>query len=81
MLLRPIFGLKEHAYIILPTIEKPFEASFLNQLVFAPFLLPFSDKEIIELDINLDQYEQLFLNPDGEKNLISINTLCLFELN
>ncbi|MGH7202942.1 MAG: Fic family protein [Candidatus Levyibacteriota bacterium] len=59
----------------LPNIEKPFESPFLNQLVLAPSLLPFSDKEIIDLDTNLNQYEQLFLNPDIERNLISKNEL------
>lgn len=59
----------------LPTIEKPFESPFLNQLVLAPSLLPFLDKEIVDLDINLNQYEQLFLNPDIERNLISKNEL------
>src|SRR6266567_2047911 len=59
----------------LPSIEKPFKEPFLDQLVLAPSLLPFSDKEIIELDTNLNQYEQLFLNPDIERNLISKNEL------
>jgi Fic family protein len=59
----------------LPSIEKPFKKPFLDQLVLAPSLLPFSDKEILELDSNLNQYEQLFLNPDIERNLISKNEL------
>jgi len=59
----------------LPSIEKPFESPFLNQLVLAPSLLSFSDKEITELDANLNQYEQLFLNHDIERNLISKNEL------
>ncbi len=59
----------------LPNIEKPFKEPFLDQLVLAPSLLPFSDKEIIELDANLNRYEQLFLNPDIERNLISKNEL------
>jgi Fic family protein len=59
----------------LPSIKNPFKEPFLDQLVLAPSLLPFSDKEILELDANLNQYEQLFLNPDIEKNLISKNEL------
>ncbi len=59
----------------LPNIEKPFKEPFLDQLVLAPTLLPFSDKEIVALDTNLNQYEQLFLNPDIERNLISKNEL------
>ena len=59
----------------LRNIEKPFKQPFLDQLVLAPTLLPFSDKEILELDTNLNQYEQLFLNPDIERNLISKNEL------
>ena len=59
----------------LPTLEKPFKEPFLNQLVLASSILPFSDKELVELDTNLNQYEQLFLNPDIERNLISKNEL------
>ncbi len=55
--------------------ENPFTASFLNQLVLAPGLLPFSDTEILQLDADLNKYEQLFLNPDIERNLISKNEL------
>jgi hypothetical protein len=53
----------------LPNREKLFKQPFLDQLVLAPTLLPFSDKEIVGLDANLNQYEQLFLNPDIENNL------------
>jgi Fic family protein len=55
--------------------KKPFKQPFLNQLVLAPGLLPFLDTEIIKLDADLDKYEQLFLNPDIEKVLISKNEL------
>ncbi|MBU1200601.1 Fic family protein [Patescibacteria group bacterium] len=55
--------------------KKPFKQPFLNQLVLAPSLLPFSDTEILKLDADLDQYEQLFLNPDIEKTLIDKNEL------
>lgn len=56
-------------------IQKPFSHPFLDQFILAPDLLPFSDKEIKSLDTKLNQYEQLFLNPDIEKNLISKNEL------
>lgn len=59
----------------IPKIERPFKEPFLDQLVLVPTLLPFSDKEILELDVNLNQYEQLFLDLDIEKNLISKNEL------
>ena len=55
--------------------KKPFKQPFLNQLVLAPGLLPFLDTEIVKLDTDLDKYEQLFLNPDIEKVLISKNEL------
>lgn len=55
--------------------EKPFKHTFLNQFVLASSLLPFSDEEIRKLDSDLNKYEQLFLNPDVEKNLISKNEL------
>lgn len=57
------------------SIQKPFSHSFLNQFILAPNLLPFSDEEIKDLDMQLNQYEQLFLNPDIERNLISKNEL------
>ena len=57
------------------TIQKPFSHSFLGQFILAPSLLPFSDEEIKNLDTKLNQYEQLFLNPDIERNLISRNEL------
>ncbi|MDO8657964.1 MAG: Fic family protein [Candidatus Levybacteria bacterium] len=56
-------------------IKKPFSHTFLGQFILAPDLLPFSDKEIKNLDTQLNQYEQLFLNPDIERNLISRNEL------
>lgn len=56
-------------------IQKPFSHSFLSQFILAPELLPFSDLEIKKLDLELNQYEQLFLNPDIERNLISRNEL------
>lgn len=57
------------------TILKPFSTPFLMQFLSVPDLLPFKDPEIIKLDQELSQYEQLFLNPDLEKHLISRNEL------
>jgi len=54
---------------------KLFDKSFLNELLLTPKLLPFTDQEILQLDRDLSQYEQLFLDPDIEKNLISKNEL------
>lgn len=54
---------------------KPFTRPFLDQLILAPGFLPFSDAELLKLDSDLNQYEQLFLNPDIEKNLITKNEL------
>ncbi len=55
--------------------EKPFKHPFLHQFVLASSLLPFTDEELKKLDSDLNQYEQLFLNPDIERNLISKNEL------
>jgi len=55
--------------------KKPFVHTFLSQFVFSPTLLPFTDEEIGKIDIELGEYEQVFLNPDIEKNLISRNEL------
>lgn len=57
------------------TILKLFNKPFLDQLILTPSLLPFTDREILQLDSDLNQYEQLFLDPDIEKNLISKNEL------
>lgn len=55
--------------------KKPFAQPFLSQYVFTPTLLPFSDEEIKKIDTELGEYEQVFLNPDIERNLISRNEL------
>lgn len=55
--------------------KKPFSHTFLSQFVFTPTLLPFNDDEIVKIDRELAKYEQVFLNPDIEKNLISRNEL------
>lgn len=56
-------------------ILKPFSGKFLSQFVWAPQILPFTSEEIESLDRELSEYEQVFLNPDIEKNLISKNEL------
>lgn len=56
-------------------IIKLFNKPFLNELILTPKLLPFTDEEILQFDRDLNQYEQLFLDPDIEKNLISKNEL------
>lgn len=55
--------------------QKPFSQPFLFRFVFTPSLLPFTDKDILKIDKQLEEYEQIFLNPDIEKNLISRNEL------
>jgi len=57
------------------TVLKPFSGIFLSQFVWAPQTLPFKDEEVVSLDRELTFYEQVFLNPDIEKNLISKNEL------
>lgn len=52
-----------------------FSQDFLKEFILTPELLPFKDKEIVKLDKELSEYEQLFMNPDVEKNLISKNEL------
>lgn len=56
-------------------MQKPFTHTFLSQYILMPALLPFTDNEIIKIDKELVEYEQVFLNPDIEKNLISRNEL------
>lgn len=56
-------------------ISKPFSGSFLSQFVWTPQTLPFKDEEVLSLDRELAVFEQVFLNPDIEKNLISKNEL------
>lgn len=57
------------------TIVKPFSGAFLSQFVWVPQTAPFTNEEILSLDKELSLYEQVFLNPDIEKNLISKNEL------
>lgn len=56
-------------------IIRPFSGQFLSQFVWTPQTLPVTSKEIESLDRQLTEYEQVFLNPDIEKNLISKNEL------
>lgn len=57
------------------TILKPFSGDFMSDFVITPQTLPFTNEEIISLDYELSIFEQVFLNPDIEKNLISKNEL------
>lgn len=57
------------------TILKPFSQPFISDFIWTPQTLPFTSEEIISLDKDLSVYEQIFLNPDIEKNLISKNEL------
>src|SRR3972149_9607375 len=57
------------------TILKPFSQPFISDFVWTPQTLPFTSEEIILFDKELSLYEQIFLNPDIEKNLISKNEL------
>src|SRR3990167_5383131 len=54
---------------------KPFSGQCLESFVLAPNVLPFTDKEIIELDQELAEFEQVFIDPEVEKHLISKNEL------
>lgn len=56
-------------------ILKPFSGNFLSQFVWTPQTLPFKDNEVLLIDRELAVFEQVFLNPDIEKNLISKNEL------
>lgn len=58
-----------------PATKNPFKTSFLSSFVITSDILPFTDKEIIQYDHQLSRFEQVFLNPDIEKNLISKNEL------
>lgn len=55
--------------------RRPFVQAFLSQFVFTEQLLPFTNDEITRVDTQLGEYEQVYLNPDIERNLISRNEL------
>lgn len=48
---------------------------FLSAFILTSELLPFKDEELIGLDEDLSEMEQVFLNPDIERLLISKNEL------
>lgn len=56
-------------------MNRPFKSDFLASLVLVYESLPFTNQEIVKMDKELSEYEQLFMNPDVEKNLISKNEL------
>ena len=56
-------------------IIKPFSHPFLSQFLFAPSTLPFSHQSLVSLDQELSHYEQVFLDPEVEKSLITKNEL------
>ncbi|NQU82707.1 MAG: Fic family protein [Parcubacteria group bacterium] len=63
--------------IINKKFSKPFSGKFLSEFVLTENMLPFTNKEIFEMDKELAKYEQLFMNPDVEKHLISRNELLV----
>ena len=56
-------------------ITQPFKHTFLSEFTLTPSLLPFSDTQLQHADLELSQYEKIFLDPDVEKNLYSKNEL------
>lgn len=56
-------------------IIKPFSHPFLSQFLLTPSTLPFSHQDIVSLDQELSAYEQVFLDPEVEKSLITKNEL------
>lgn len=56
-------------------IIKPFSHPFLSQFLLSPTTLPFSHQDIISLDQELSHYEQVFLDPEVAKSLITKNEL------
>ncbi len=56
-------------------ITKPFSGAFLSQFMWAPQTAPFTHEEVLSFDGDLLLYEQVSLDPDIEKNLISKNEL------
>ncbi len=56
-------------------VQKIFDNKFINSFVVDVSLLPFTDSALRDLDTELNTYEQFFLDPAVEKNLISKNEL------
>lgn len=56
-------------------VRKPFKTPFLSSFILTPELLPFKEEGLVGLDEDLSEMEQVFLNPDIERSLISKNEL------
>lgn len=56
-------------------VKRLFSGSFLSNFVFTPELIYFKDSEIFDLERKLNLFEQVVLNPDIEKGLITKNEL------
>lgn len=52
-----------------------FSGSFLSSFVLTPELLYFTNDEIISMEKDINKFEQILLNPDIEKGLITKNEL------
>ncbi len=57
------------------TTIKPFNNGFIGDLVITQSLLPFTDLELKMYDARLTDFEQVFLNPEIERGLITKNEL------
>ena len=57
------------------SLIRPFKTAFLKDFILAPPLLPLQDQEIFQMDQELSSYEQIFLNPEVERHLITRNEL------
>lgn len=55
--------------------KNPFSGSFLSSFILTPKLLFFTNDEIISLDKKLNRFEQIILNPEIEKGLITKNEI------
>lgn len=55
--------------------EKLFKNEFINKFVIDYDLLNFTNQDLNSLNLELENYDQLFLDPQVEKNLISKNEL------
>lgn len=59
----------------IPLKQSLFNTNFLSSLLFSSKNIAFHDKEISEMDAELAQYENLTLDPEVERNLLSKNEL------
>lgn len=55
--------------------KNPFSGSFLSSFVLTPELIYFTNDEIISMEKDINKFEQVLLNPDIEKGLITKNEL------